>query len=425
MTSINTQWKSWQKISFRFFSLFLGLTSLFCWDLSIFFATSALLKEPYDPTKTYQPLTGFFHWLDQHIYHTGYDPKIHESFPQDNHFGAVFYLTILLFAVIATIAWSLLDRKRSNYNKASYWFNVYLRYILAITMFGYGIDKLIPVQMHYPNAVEMTSRYGEQSLFNVLWHFMGVSPGYMILIGAAELIAALLLLSRRTVVFGCLFMISILANVAAMNWFYNVPVKMFSAQLLFYSLYLAAPYAKNLVEFFFYGASISLERKHYKFEEKRKKISLSTMLVMVPVLFITLLLIGGTKRYKKQEADAHNEKMYDVTSFVAKDTLPPLTTDTLRWNHLALFVYGDNAVVYNMKDKTDWYQFDVDSVKKTYTFHNSPNKDYWPILHYSYPAKGVLQLKGMWKGKDINVSMKLSPIDSIPLNREKIKLIND
>jgi len=425
MTSINAPWKPWQKISFRFFSVFLGLTSLFCWDLDLFFAASAVRKEQYDPSKTYQPLTGFFHWLDQHIYHTGYDPKIHQSFPQDNHFGAVFYLTILLIAVVATIIWSLLDAKRSNYNKASYWFNVYLRYILAITMFGYGIDKLIPVQMHYPNAVEMTTLYGDQSLFNVLWHFMGVSPGYMILVGAAELIASLLLLSRRTVVFGCLFMISILANVAAMNWFYNVPVKMFSAQLLFYSLYLVAPYAKNLVNFFFYGAATSLERKHYRFDHRGKKFSLGAILVIVPIIFISLLLIGGTSRYKMQQAEARKEKMYDVTTFVAKDTLPPLTTDTLRWNHLALFVYGDYAVVYNMKDKTDYYQFDVDSVKKTYTFHTTPDKKSWRVLHYSYPAKDILQLTGPWKGNNIRVSMKLSPIDSIPLNREKIKLITD
>jgi hypothetical protein len=104
MTTYGKPWKLWQKISFRFFFLFLVLTSVLCWDLTIYFTVSAVTKNEYDITSEYKPLAGPLHWLDKHIFHTGYDPKKHASFPQDNHFGEVFYLTLFLIAVLVTVA---------------------------------------------------------------------------------------------------------------------------------------------------------------------------------------------------------------------------------------------------------------------------------------------------------------------------------
>jgi hypothetical protein len=60
------------------------------------------------------------HWLDIHLFHTGYDPAKQQPFPGDNHFGALFYLLLLVIAVIGAIVWSILDRKRLNYNRLSY-----------------------------------------------------------------------------------------------------------------------------------------------------------------------------------------------------------------------------------------------------------------------------------------------------------------
>ncbi len=62
-----------------------------------------------------------------------------------------------------------------------------------MTMFSYGIDKLIPVQMSYPSVVTLTTPMGEFSRFDVLWTFMGVAPGYMMLTGFCEILAAVLL----------------------------------------------------------------------------------------------------------------------------------------------------------------------------------------------------------------------------------------
>ena len=43
----------------------------------------------------------------------------------------------------------------------------------------------------------------------------------------------------------------------------------------------------------------------------------------------------------------------------------------------------------------------------------------------TYPEKDQLQLVGKWKGKDIQVTMRSFPVDSIRLNKEKIRLVQD
>ena len=364
------------------------------------------------------------HWLDKKLFHIGYDPALHGGFPGDNHFGVVFYLTILLLVFTCTIIWTIADRKRLSYNKLFYWFNVYLRYVLAITIFGYGIDKLIPVQMPYPGTVELLTPLGEQGRFNVLWNFMGVSPGFMIFAGACEIIGSLLLMYRRTYLFGALFTCTILTNVVAFNWFYNVPVKLFSLQLLLYDIYLVVPYISVLWLFFFRGQPANPGLKSYGLQTKWKKNVLRYNLIIIPLVICVFSTIGVYNRYKEQQKEHRRNKIYEVTSFVARDSLPPLLTDTLRWRRFVQN-YKDYVIIYNMQDKTDWYQCDIDSIRKTFTLHDNPDKSTWHLFHYEYPVRDQLLLTGKWKGQDVVIRMKSLPLDSMYLNKEKIRLIQE
>ena len=241
MENKEKKWTPLQKISFRFFFC-LGLLTFFCWDLI------ASITYGMDEVKFFKTLAAPFYWLDKHFYHTGFNPAIHQSALGDSHFYLVFCLTIFSFSVIATIAWTVLDKKRYSYNKLSYWFRVYLRNILAIYMLAYSIIKLVPVQMPYPSVLELTKQYGEQGKQELFWNFMGTSPGYERFAGFCELMAALLFF-RRTSVAGSLLAIGILINVSALNWFYNVHVQSTPAQLMLYALFLLVPYRKNIAEF--------------------------------------------------------------------------------------------------------------------------------------------------------------------------------
>jgi len=427
MSTSSTLWNGWQKISFRFLFLFLGLCSYLCWDDTIYLIHGTLYNTQLDIGILYKPVVPALSWLDTHIYHIGFNPETQATYPGDNHFGLVFYLTVFFISVIAAVVWGFLDKKRGNYDKLSYWFRLYLRYALGIVIFGYGIDKLIPVQMRYPSVMTMFTPYGHLDLFSVLWNSMGVAPGYMIFTGAAEVLAAFLLFSRRTAVAGYVLTAAVMANVVALNIFYNITVKLFSTQLLLFSLYLLAPYLKNIVRFFFYNDATPFSQRRYTFYTGWKKYVLIAVLIVVPLAVLTINTVGVVNRYGHLKADIPKEKVYDVTTFIAKDTLPPLTTDTLRWKRFLLFNqwHADHAVVMSMNDEPDWYFYDVDTIKKTFTLYDNPAKKTLNILHYISPSKDQLLLTGKWKGHDIQVALKLYPMDNMYLNKEKIKLVRD
>jgi hypothetical protein len=425
MQPLEKPWKPWQKIAFRFFFPFLVLSSYLCWDTTIYVVHGAFYHNQFDLGILYRPMAAVCFWLDKHIYHTGFNPPTQQGFPGDNHFGVVFYLTLLYLSIIIAIVWSTLDKKKNNYDRLYYWLCLYLRYALIIVMFGYGIDKLIPTQMMPPGVLAMTTPYGYLNRYFVLWDFMGMSPGYQIFTGACELVATFLLFSRRTAVFGYVLMAGILTNVAALNIFYNVTVKLFSAQLLLYTLFLLAPYASSIFRFFFAGGSKVYEQKQFVFKSNPKKYLLKSVLIAVPWILMLIIGVGTYFRYLRKTANAQREKIYDVTAIVSKDSLPAAMDDSVRWKRMLLNVYDNHAVIFTKDDQLDWYEYDIDSVKKTFSFHNGPDKKTWKVLNYTVPSKDQLQLTGNWKGRAVQVSMKVLPLESFPLNREKVKLVGD
>ena len=261
------RWKGWQKLAFRYFFLFLGFF-LFNYEfVFIFLSVKNYEKIPVIYSIFQKPLF----WIDKHLYHTGYDPAIHQDVPGDNHFGLVFYITAAILFLIITIIWSITDRKKSNYLRMNHWFGIYIRYMVAAIMLGYGIDKLIPIQMPFPDVTELSRPFGEQDLFSVIWNFVGASPGYERFAGSCEVIASLLLVFRRTYVFGALFMCTVLCNVVAINIFYNISVKLYSSLTLLSVLFLLIPHIHKLWQFFFQNQSVSLAEPAIEMNTSRKK----------------------------------------------------------------------------------------------------------------------------------------------------------
>jgi hypothetical protein len=336
---------------------------------------------------------------------------------------------LLVIALIGAIIWNILDRKRQNYNRLRFWFSVYLRYMLAITLFTYGLDKLIPVQMIFPNIENLLRPMGTSNRFLTLWNFMGVSPGYQMVTGATEIISSLLLFNRRTTALGCIVALVVLINVVSLNIFYNVVVKLFSMQLLLYTLFLFYPYSRRLLRLFFTGQPISLATKHYQFQAPRKKYALTAVLIGEPLLLLTIGGSGITQRYHRNATNARLQKYYEVATFVAKDTLPRLLTDTLRWKRLLIsysaYTPTPYAVVWSMQDDEDYYYFEIDSAKKTFTLKDPSDSLRRHIFTFSNPAKTQLLLTGKWKEKDVEILMNDIPIDSMWLVKEQIRMIRD
>jgi hypothetical protein len=158
-------------------------------------------------------------------------------------------LTVLTLAMVATVVWSVLDRRRRDYTTALAWTRLALRYQLAWIIMGYGLAKVFPMQFQPPTYARLVERFGDFSPMGLLWSFMGASMGYTIFAGAMEVLGALLLLFRRTSLVGALITAAVMTNVFALNMFYDVPVKLLSFHLLVMALVIAAPDLGRLFRF--------------------------------------------------------------------------------------------------------------------------------------------------------------------------------
>ena len=110
------------------------------------------------------------------------------------------YVQVLCCAVLAAAAaavWTLLDRKRSHYVRLDAGLRVGVRFVLALTMIGYGAAKVIPAQMPSPSLDRLLQPVGDSSPMGLLWTFMGASAGYSFFTGAAEVLGEDRVLERE------------------------------------------------------------------------------------------------------------------------------------------------------------------------------------------------------------------------------------
>jgi len=208
-------WNQWQKIFFRFFFIFLSLISLIAYNPVFQIFDFGWEKQ----TDFFGHLKGFAGWMDLQFFHLRYLPAAHSQEFSDTHFGLIITLTVLILSLITVVVWTLLDRSKTNYNRLYYWFCNYLAYYIFLAMTPYAIEKIIPVQAHFPNAIELFSRLGSFPKWQLLFLFMGASPAYCMFCGWIELIAATLLLFNRTRVLGGLLMTVALIQVVNFNIF--------------------------------------------------------------------------------------------------------------------------------------------------------------------------------------------------------------
>lgn len=140
---------------------------------------------------------------------------------------------VFVLAVILSTAWSLLDRRRTDYRICRDLFHSIISYTLAMTMMYYGLAKLGNAGNQFPlvSGATLDSTWGDTSPMGALWKFMGTSRAYTMFGGLGELVGALLLIFRRTRTLGALVTFGVMVNVVMLNFCYDVPVKINSSHL--------------------------------------------------------------------------------------------------------------------------------------------------------------------------------------------------
>jgi hypothetical protein len=179
----------------------------------------------------------------------GLDVVRHPTGSGDTLADFVQLAVVLAIAMVVAATWTAAMRARDDrvLPRLAAAMRIYLRYYLAFTMLGYGLAKVLPQQFGAIGNANLVAILGNTSPMGMLWRFMAVSRPYQVITGLIECVGGALLLSRRTTLVGALVIAGAMVNVVALNFCYDVPVKLYSTQLLVAAIVLIAPDARRLI----------------------------------------------------------------------------------------------------------------------------------------------------------------------------------
>lgn len=124
-----------------------------------------------------------------------------------------------------------------------------LRMGLAAMLLVYGWSKVVLMQMGLGDYGDALTQFGEMSPMGLLWRFMAYAPVVQCLAGVAEVLAAALLLFRRTVWLGALLAVADMAVVFLLNMAYDVPVKQLAGIMGVAGIVILLPFLPRLLRF--------------------------------------------------------------------------------------------------------------------------------------------------------------------------------
>lgn len=330
-------WNSYRKMGFRFaFIFFILFIVLLDWSVN------PVLSYFYYERGFATFLDAIVAWTGTHIFHaknTILSP--YDGQHNDRAYIYLLYFIMAMVALLGTIIWSVVDRKRTNYQTLYYWLTTIIRYYLAFTLFIFALEKFFKMQFPDLGFYTLSEPVGNLSPMSLAWAFFGYSYGYNIFMGIAES-AALLLLFRRTTTFGAILTLVTLANVMAVNFNYDVHAKLYPTALFVMTLFLLIPHVNRLFKFFFTNQATSLPVIQAPVYKKRwvnsSKSVLKFLLIGYFLIFLVKDYIGYKHRMDSREISKTQSGLsgiYDVHTFVVnQDTLS--TENPLRWNQIVM-----------------------------------------------------------------------------------------
>src|SRR5262249_54062574 len=97
-----------------------------------------------------RPWTNLVLWVGKRILPLGHEISAVSNGSGDKTFDYVQLLCIVLLAIAATLIWSIVDRRRTQYTRLFAWLRLYLRYVLVYWMLSYGMSKVFKLQFTFP-----------------------------------------------------------------------------------------------------------------------------------------------------------------------------------------------------------------------------------------------------------------------------------
>lgn len=402
-------WSFPARFGFRFAFVFLVVTTL-----PIAFRFLPGFDEPLSKFATavsdlYMP------WLVTTLFGVTRPPRVVSADIAYNYAGIA---THALLALVAATVWSVVDRRRLAYPRMLEGLQVYVRFVLAEAMIVYGAAKVMVAQFGTPSLDKLVQPLGDSSPMGLLWTFMGYSAGYQVFTGAAELLGGILLTIRRTALLGALMVAGVMINVVALNLCYDVPVKIYSMQLLLLAIVLTIPYLRRLLSFFVLNRPLGPDTSEPLVRDRRWR--------MVAVGVRTLLVAACVGYWLHDSVEQLDEVrtmvspirgVWNVESLTVDGVeRPPLATDVTRWRRF-VFDYSYFGSFYTMADQRQRFNTTYDEAKKTIELTSRSNRTKKTTLTYERKDANTLIVTGKLDDQNIRAVCRRGPEEFFLMDR--------
>lgn len=384
---VQTSWTTGTKILFRFFFVYLLCYAPASWWVEF---------SPFSPWNAIVIFAG------HHVFNI--DITVMPNGSGDTTWNYVQLAVIGSISLLATVVWTLIDRKRANYDKLLFWFLIFLRYFLAYMMLVYGFAKVFKTQFPFPSMERLVKPVGQFSPMGLLWTFMGYSKAYNLFTGGAEILAGTLLFFRRTTLLGALISISIMVNILMLNLSYDVPVKLFSAHLLIVAMVIAAPQFKRLISFFISNKATAPENIRPVFTHPKARLFYGIGKAVVILFIVEQLVVSGMKREAEMAAFFPERfDTYEIVEHKTNGVAVPEEDKTRRWQKLYVMTKNKCSLQY-MDGATIRWNFAADTVAHTMSL---ASPDSGTVYHFQYTiaSDNLYRLKGKLNEDSIHIAM--------------------
>jgi hypothetical protein len=319
------------------------------------------------------------------------------------------FLMLLILALLLFFILSIFHFWKRHSIKIIATLQLVLTYYLAIILLKYGFDKLFKSQFYLPEPNTLYTPLGMLDKDILYWSTMGTSYAYNLFMGFMEIIPALLLLFRKTRIFGLFILSGVLLHVVFVNFSFDISVKLFSSFLLFLTLLLLTPYLKSIFRFFIYQQVSTLSSFSGKSLLPSSIYRLTIKVIVILLIFFETLFPYLFSGNFNDDVSPRNylHGAYEVTEINANDSiaiLPPIKRVFIHRRNYFIFQYSDDT----MED----FFLEISQVKGT--FKLTDYEENIILLHYTYQKDTdelILQSKELgWQ-----IHTKALPWKELPL----------
>jgi len=303
--------------------------------------------------------------------------------------SSTLYILVFILLILAPVLVLLMKLMKISKEKSIVLFQniqLVLVFYLSLVMFKYGFDKVFKVQFYLPEPNLLYTPLGLLEKDILYWSTIGSSYSYSIFIGLIEIIPAILLIFRKTRTFGLVILVGVLVHVIAINFCYDISVKLYSIFLLLVSIVLLLPSMQVLFNFFILGKTAQLPtipKTDFKIRTLKSIVLKTTFIAIIfleclyPYLKSNILNADNSSKF-------HLHGAYEVINVTNLTFQKNVDSNTIK----RLFFHRQNYFILQYQDDTtEDYYLETNQTNNSFTLIGYDGKKLKVVYNYSEIGK--------------------------------------